>query len=216
MKLTMRINNIVPLRRLALLSTAVCAIMLAFSHNAAAVRVVGGIKSPSTTLTNLAIHDTHELGWVNPGTPPNATEVRAWINELRVMALNSSEPFTFAGHTNQLYRSGNFTSPFAPAPGAVLATGDINTLTINLDNYSGYTYLFAKYDQQNAGSEVWYVGDLTGVITIPQFWSGHQYGLSGWILFGGGTTGVPDGGTTAMLLGAALSVIGMARRYLMS
>jgi VPDSG-CTERM motif len=195
--------NITTTKKLAVISTALCALMLAFSNNAAAV-------------TNLAIHDTHELGWVNPGVPPNETEVRAWINELRVMALNSNEPFTFAGHTNQLYRSGNFTSPFAPAPGAVLATGDINTLTINLDNYSGYTYLFAKYDQQNAGSEVWYVGDLTGVITIPQFWSGHQYGLSGWILFGGGTTGVPDGGTTAMLLGAALSVIGMARRYLMS
>lgn len=29
-------------------------------------------------------------------------------------------------------------------------------------------------------------------------------------------TGVPDGGTTAMLLGTALSVLGIARRYLMS
>jgi hypothetical protein len=30
----------------------------------------------------------------------------------------------------------------------------------------------------------------------------------------GGGTGVPDGGTTAMLLGAALGVIGMAKRYI--
>jgi len=28
------------------------------------------------------------------------------------------------------------------------------------------------------------------------------------------TRGVPDGGTTVMLLGAALSVLGMARRFL--
>jgi hypothetical protein len=199
--------NLTPTKTLALISTAFCALILAFSNTANAV-------------TALAIHDSHELGWVNPGVPPNETEVRAWINELRVMALNSNKPFTFAGHTNQLYRSGNFTSPFAPTPGAVLASQTFSnnqdpTITIDLSNYSGYTYLFAKYDQQNAGSEVWYVGDLTGVITIPGFWSNGQYGISGWILFGGGT-GVPDGGTTAMLLGAALSVLGMARRYLMS
>jgi VPDSG-CTERM motif len=34
--------------------------------------------------------------------------------------------------------------------------------------------------------------------------------------FGPGVPGVPDGGTTAMLLGAALSVLGVARRYIMS
>ena len=31
--------------------------------------------------------------------------------------------------------------------------------------------------------EVWYVGDLSGIITIPAFGSGGQYGLSGWTLF---------------------------------
>jgi protein with PEP-CTERM/exosortase system signal len=40
-------------------------------------------------------------------------------------------------------------------------------------------------------------------------------GLSGFPRPGSGT-GVPDGGITAMLLGAALSVLGMARRYMMS
>ena len=68
-------------------------------------------------------------------------------------------------------------------------------------------------DGPNYGSEVWYVGDLSGTITIPATAGG--YGLSGWTLFGSASS-VPDGGTTAMLLGAALSVLGLARRYIMS
>ena len=63
-------------------------------------------------------------------------------------------------------------------------------------------------------AEVWYVGDLNGTITIPGVKG--QYGLSGWTLFGPGGQGVPDGGTTVMLLGAALSALGMARRYIKS
>jgi len=55
----------------------------------------------------------------------------------------------------------------------------------------------------------------TGVITIPSD-GPLGYGLSGWILFPpGGTPGVPDGGATVMLLGAALGALGMARRFLM-
>ena len=77
-----------------------------------------------------------------------------------------------------------------------------------------FTYLIAKYDGQNDLSEVWNISGLTGTITIPG--NGPLgYGLSGWRLFNpGGTPGVPDGGTTVMLLGAALGALGMARRFL--
>jgi VPDSG-CTERM motif len=51
-------------------------------------------------------------------------------------------------------------------------------------------------DHMNAGRSV-------EVITIPS-----PGGIPGT------GTGVPDGGTTAMLLGAALSVLGIARRYI--
>lgn len=67
---------------------------------------------------------------------------------------------------------------------------------------------------QSYGSEVWYVGDLSDIATIPA--TVGRYGLSGWTLFGPGVPGVPDGGTTAMLLCAALSVLGVARRYITS
>jgi VPDSG-CTERM exosortase interaction domain len=99
-------------------------------------------------------------------------------------------------------------------PQAVLAgVVDGTSTTINLGAQGTFTYLFAKYDGPNYGSEVWYVGDLSGKITIPATAGG--YALSGWTLFGTGA-GVPDGGTTAMLLGAALGVLGIARRYIMS
>jgi hypothetical protein len=95
----------------------------------------------------------------------------------------------------------------ASATGAVSGTGT----TIDL-GAGGFTYLFAKYDGQNDLSFVWNVADLGGIITIPALGPlGH--GLSGWILFGGGQ-GVSDGGTTGMLLSAALGALGMARRFL--
>jgi hypothetical protein len=39
--------------------------------------------------------------------------------------------------------------------------------------------------------------------------------VSEWMLFGPGVPGVPDGGTTAMFLGAALGALGVVRRFLM-
>jgi hypothetical protein len=86
--------------------------------------------------------------------------------------------------------------------------------TINLGAGGLYTYLFAKYDGPNYGSEVWYVGNLSGVITVPATAGGVD--LSGWTLFRGEGGQVPDGGTTVMLLGAALGALGIARRYIMS
>jgi hypothetical protein len=86
-------------------------------------------------------------------------------------------------------------------------------VTIDLNAFGTFTYLFAKYDGQNDNSLVWNITGLTGTITIPGFGPGG-YGLSGWILFDQTGGAVPDGGTTAMLLGAALGALGMARRFL--
>ena len=60
-------------------------------------------------------------------------------------------------------------------------------------------------------AEVWYVGDLSGVINIPSIGFGH--GLSGWALFTAPGGAVPDGGTSMMLLGAALGALGIVRRF---
>jgi VPDSG-CTERM motif len=183
--------NIIPTTKFALLLTAVAAALLAFTPSARA----------------LTIGDAHELGFVNFGIPSGDSDRLTYVNHLVGMALGTSDKAD--GQT--YFRSNN---SFSPLPQAVLGgLADGTSTTINLG--SGlYTYLFAKYDGPNYGSEVWYVGDLSGTITIPATAGG--YGLSGWTLFGPGVPGVPDGGTTAMLLGTALGALGLARRFLLS
>jgi hypothetical protein len=175
--------------------------MLAFSHNASA----------------LTIGDNQELGKVFFGEPSGDDNRTAYVNAMIGLTLGDSTHVIYPGkgHDNLVTRSSN---DFGPLPGpAVLG---LNGSTTTIDLGSGlYSYLFAKYDGPNGGVEVWYVGNLSGNITIPSFGFGPpgttQYGLSGWTLFGPGTPpGVPDGGTTVMLLGTALGALGMARRFL--
>ena len=201
--------NIVPLNKLALISAAVCAAMLAFSHNASANRIVGGINIPTTALT---FTDTHLVGTVTPGDPANPANVAPYINFMIGLVPGHSGTFHNPPHTQTVTRSSNLfpSLPNALVPGAVSGTGT----TINLGAGGVFSYLFAKYDGRNDISQVWYVGNLSGILTIPADGPlGHA--LSGWILFPPGGQ-VPDGGTTVMLLGAALGALGVARRYLMS
>jgi hypothetical protein len=207
--------NIVPLNKLALISAAVCAAMLAFSHNASANRIVGGINIPTTALT---FTDTHLVGTVTPGDPANPANVAPYINFMIGLATGHSGTFHDPNppHATQSVTRSSNTFPSLPnalVPGAVSGTGT----TINLGAGGVFSYLFAKYDGQRDISQVWYVGNLSGIVTIPLDGPlGH--GLSGWILFGPGGTppSVPDGGTTVMLLGAALGALGVARRFLMN
>jgi VPDSG-CTERM motif len=96
---------------------------------------------------------------------------------------------------------------FGALPAAVF---DQNGTTTTIDlGTGGFTYLFAKYDGPNYGSEVWYVGNLTGIITIPA--TGGGYGLSGWTLFSSTGT-IPDSGSTIAFLGMALAGVELLRR----
>jgi hypothetical protein len=191
--------NIIPTNKLAMLSAAVCAVMLAVTHNASADTTLGFFP------------DTHVVGTVSPGAPADAADVATYINFMIALAPGGSG--TFAGQditrTTNLFGS----LPTATATGSV--SNDTGTNIIDLNAIGGtFTYLFAKYDGPNDQSVVWNISGLTGILTIPLF-GPSGYGLSGWILFNPGGA-VPDGGTTAMLLGAALGALGMVRRFLMS
>ena len=197
----MKINGVLTGKVVLLLGIG-CAVLLASAKDAKAYPVS---LPPSI---NLSIGDQHELGLVH-GNIPNGNGVRRnYVNHLIGMALGTYD----VAFGNDLFRSSN---SFSPSPQAVLA-GLVNGTSTTIKLGSGlYTYLFANYSgQQRDGvnsnfAEVWYVGNLSGVITIP------GDGLSGWTLFGPGIAGaVPDGGTTVMLLGAALGVLGVARRFL--
>ena len=194
MKLHMKVK-IIPTKKLAMLSAAFCAVMLAFSHNASA----------------LTIGDSQELGFVDPGLPASDANRTLFVNTMIGLANGGSTHVIIGPHDNLVTRSNN---NFGPLPTAVFAQNG-STTTIDLGT-GGFSYLYAKYDGPNFGAEVWYVGNLSGIITIPAFGQGEQYGLSGWTLFGPGGVQVPDGGFTVMLLGAALGALGIARRFLMS
>jgi hypothetical protein len=189
--------NMIPTNKLALVCTAFCAAaMLAFTNNANADATLGFFP------------DTHVVGTISPGAPADPADVATYINNMIALPLGGSD--TFAGQT--ITRTTNVfgSLPSIPIPsGGVTGTGT----TIDLNTLGTFTYLFAKYDGQNDNSQVWNISGLTGIITIPA--NGPLgYGLSGWILFNQTAPGVPDGGTTVMLLGTALGALGMARRFL--
>ena len=181
---------------LTLLATS-CAVLLAFGNNAQA----------------LTFGDGDDLGQVLFGIPSGDAARTSYVNHLIDMAPGTTD--SFSGQT--FNRSTNNPGPgFPNYPNAVFAKNGTST---SIDLGSGlYSYLFAKYDGKNAGSEVWYVGDQSGIITIPaqglgaDVDAGHPYGLSGWTLFGpGGSTNTPDSGATAALLGLGLAGLAALR-----
>src|SRR5436190_16108916 len=190
MKFRMKIK-IISKKTLPIFSAAFCAVMLAFSHNA----------------TALTIGDSQELGFVDPGLPAGDADRTLFVNTMIGLPLGGSTHVIIGPHDNLITRSNN---DFGPLPTAVFALNGSGT-TIDLGNGTLYSYLFAKYGGPNHGSEVWYVGDSSGIITIPA--TAGRYGLSGWTLFGASGVGVPDGGATVVLLGTALGIIGLARRF---
>jgi hypothetical protein len=213
-KLTMKTDNILPLKKLALLTAAFCTAIFACSHNASAT------PKPLPPAISLTIGDTHELGKVFFGEPSGDANRTAYVNAMIGLSLGGSTHVDYsppAFQNNLVTRSNNDFGPL-PQP-AVLALNGTGT-SVDLGDGTLYSYLFAKYDGKNGGCEVWYVGGLSGDITIPAFAFGPpgttKYALSGWTLFGPGVPGVPDGGATVMLLGTALGALGIARRFLTS
>ncbi len=151
----------------------------------------------------LTIGDTNELGFVNFGIPSGDADRVTYVNHLIGMTLGGHN----FGDGQEYFRSNN---SFSPLPAAVFNHNGAGT-SVNL-GAGGFLYLFAKYDGPNFGSEVWYVGGMTGTITIPAFGSGEQYGLSGWTLFTPGGNTVPEGGSTIAFLGLVLTAAELLRR----
>ncbi len=197
--LHMKISRKHLIPKLAFVSAAVCAAMLAFTPNANAV-------------TNLNFNQA--VGTVTPGAPADPTAEASYINFMIGLGLGQSD--TFDGQT--ITRSNNVFAnlPTANATGAVKNESPVNVkglVHIDLGAVGTYSYLYAKYDGQNDLTQVWYVGDLGGEITIP-FLGPSGHAMSHYTLFVAGGNGVPDGGTTLMLLGMAFGSLGMARRFL--
>jgi len=188
--------------KLALLLTAVCIVMLASGNYAK------GDRFPVPPL-NVAIGDGHELGQVHPAISEGDAAITQYVNFMIGLSLKGSGHVIIGPHDNLVTRSMNDFGPLAnPATLALRGTG----MSIDLGTPGTYDYLFAHYGGPRGGfAEVWYVGDLSGMITIPP--TAFRHGLSGWALFTAPAS-VPDGGATVMMLGAALGALAVMRRWL--
>jgi VPDSG-CTERM motif len=121
--------------------------------------------------------------------------------------------------------------PAATATGAVPVTsGDMNIVNgiVNITLTNTFQYLVAAYDGPNGGVAIWDISSFHVGDTIQIYAYGHPDLLHPGDIVGG-TSGnyfitsftllnptgtVPDGGTTAMLLGAAFGALGITRRFL--
>jgi hypothetical protein len=176
------------------------------------------------------------LGTVIPGTQSGGQVDRDVLmtNQLVSMGLGAQGTFTVNGTTSLYSRSFNFGSPPAAiAAGAVFATGiQDGTTAVTVPLGTGFQYLVAAYDGPNGSVAVFNVGGLTGSVDLYRYAkaevvngnpTGNLLGsntaqqgyflMTGWTLLNP-TGAVPDGGTTVMLLGAALGALGMTRRFL--
>jgi hypothetical protein len=172
---------------------ALCAIALALGSTANA--------------TTLSIGDSRDLGNINPNHPANPTDSAGFIDILLAQPAPSG-PTTIGANTytrtandplGGVYPAASFVTElsFTADPNGG------NSATIDLGSNS-YLYILGKYDGPNYGSEVWYGAGLTGIITLPEFGNGTQFGLSHVFVFNSVPT-TPDSGTTAALLGLALT-----------
>jgi len=186
--------SLFPTKKLALFCTAVCAAMFAFTYDADAY--------------TLNFNDAWNLGWVSPADAAGSAQEAVYVNTLIGFAQGSGLHSGINGH--DYFR---FDTSCGTCPAAVFSSTDNSgSNTVNL-GVGVFTYLLAAYQRPNGVSRsiIWNVQGLTGVITIPD--SYNQCALSHWTLFGPGN-GVPDGGTTVLLLGMAFGALGMARRFL--
>ena len=169
------------------------------------------------------------LGIVVPGVPANPNNEYAMVNGLlegwgatlgyndgaasgSVLGNNPADP---GAEIYTLKYSPTTVIPVAPAPLATLA-GYNNVSTgnavINLGSTT-YDWVLAKWGPDSAA---YWIGGLSGEITLTRDGTGYAargHGLSGYTLFNPRTQ-VPDGGTSAILLGIGLFGVGLLKRRL--
>jgi VPDSG-CTERM motif len=199
-------TNIVASKKAALFAVAVCAAMLAFSQNASAHLLEphqffnnGPIGNPSNELNYL---QTHGGGSYQPTFLPATSQYlgkKDAATGFENGAINISQYVTVTRPTaNTWVISWNLTGSGFVLDGVLIKTGNVKG--------QGHMYRFygVSADETLIGS-----GTVTFDNPVKNISHATFFGSPG-----GGV--VPDGGTTVMLLGAALGALGMARRFLMS
>ena len=156
----------------------------------------------------LGVGDSDYIGSIDPATPASAFGEVTLINHLLDAPAGSSQVTGLSSPFHDpvdLFRTGNDCG--GTCPDATEAGEDQGNSPSGSVDVTGWTYLLAKYGQV---AHVWYVGGTSGFVDVPLDATGG--GQSHYSLYNPGTTTVPEGGSTLMLLGAGLAAVGALRR----
>ena len=158
--------------------------------------------------------------WLNPSTVDNSY-LANMITKYNG-GIPTADGETYVVHQGSL--TPNAPLPTSPGLSANQSVGG-GPLSFNID--LGPTgkgdYLMAGWDGPEGIHAVYYIHGLTGIIDLVNDVPGNndkgqpfnQKGLSNyWLSDSGRPPTVPDGGTTVVLLGAAISTLGLIRRKL--
>lgn len=176
----------------------------------AGIFAVALLLSVSARAVTLTFGDAYSLGSITPGNPDSDTAQLAVLNQL----------IDLAGGNDQVAGDYTYDRTFNFQPGTALANATdvgaadrVDSPAITIDVGDGFLYIVAKYGNGIPGVEkngfyAWYVAGLTGEITVP------EHALSHISAYNPGEPGnnVPDGGTTAVLLGVGLVGLSFAAR----
>ena len=142
----------------------------------------------------------------------------ALVGDLPFTAFGDNNPSTnFNGLVSDIGRYETFTSTSLPS--AVSAGyGDYAPGTVSL---TGFDYAVLHYGRGQGGASpgggivFYYLNGMTGNYTFPANGLGPNGfgGLSSIRLFVGSNTSVPEGGTSVMLMGIALTGVALLRRF---
>jgi hypothetical protein len=203
MNFSMKVNR-VPTKKLAMVSAALCAVMLAFSPNASAHLLDpfqfftnGPIGNPGAELNYL---QTHGGGSYQPTFLPATSQYLGKFENDGIIengAINISTYVTvnmISGNTWDI--SWNLTGSGFTLDGILIKSGNVQGLGML------YRFYGVSADEALVGS---------GTVTFDD----PVKDISHLTLFGSpGGVQVPDGGITLMLLGTALVGLGLMRRFL--
>jgi VPDSG-CTERM motif len=197
--------NIIPTKRVVILSAAFCAVMFAFSHNASATRHA---LPPVISATN-AIEGAITFSGgatLDTGDANTAHAVTSFVNTIVQSVSGDFDTFI---------------NPLDPATFSASWVFDPSTPTPGLWTAGGFTFalLTSTIDMRSGGTlSVKGTGTISGNSFDPTFgtWSftTQNPSANGTFSFSASGLSVPDGGSAVALLGLALMGIEVLRRKL--
>lgn len=169
--------------------------------------VASGVSRALVTDPTVSYGDANYVGLINDGIPSNPGNEVIYINDLIQLDPGDS-PETCGTETCDRIGS-TLAGPFDPA---VLTGSDKDESETNTVTVTGiFKYLLGKYDQNQAGSMVWYFADgFTGDVTLPPTLNGHGVSHISWYNEVG-DNGAP-GAAGLGLLGIGLFALGLIKR----